>query len=53
MTIVGQPINLTATPQPASMRLPCPQLGEHTDDVLAGLGYDQAQIADLHERGIV
>lgn len=53
VTIVGQPINLAATPQPARMRLPCPQLGEHTDDVLAELGYDQAQIADLYERGIV
>ena len=53
VTIVGQPINLSATPQPERMRLPCPQLGEHTEEVLAGLGYDQAQIADLSERGIV
>ena len=28
-----------------------PELGEHTDDVLAGVGYDQARIAALHARG--
>ena len=28
-------------------------LGEHSDDVLADLGYDAAQIAQLHELGIV
>ena len=51
--IVGQPIHLTRTPQPDRMRLPTPQLGEHTDAVLAQLGYDDNAIADLHERGVV
>ncbi|MGP9827690.1 CaiB/BaiF CoA transferase family protein [Ectopseudomonas khazarica] len=30
-----------------------PQLGEHTDDVLAGLGLSEAQVAGLRERGII
>jgi crotonobetainyl-CoA:carnitine CoA-transferase CaiB-like acyl-CoA transferase len=33
--------------------LPPPWLGEHTDSILAGLGYDAAEIAALHERGDV
>jgi formyl-CoA transferase len=30
-----------------------PLLGEHSDDVLADLGYDASQIAELHARGVV
>jgi len=33
--------------------LPPPWLGEHTDSILAELGYDAAKIAALHERGDV
>ena len=33
--------------------LPPPWLGEHTDSILAELGYDAAEIAALHERGDV
>ena len=33
--------------------LPPPWLGEHTDSILTELGYDQAEIAALHERGDV
>src|SRR6185437_9803931 len=47
--VVGQPITLTAAPQPEAMR-PTPELGEHTDAILAGLGYDAAAIAGLRER---
>ncbi len=51
-------INLTVPPyrmdrtQPIIRRAP-PMLGEHTDEVLASLGYSGVQIADLHERGAV
>jgi crotonobetainyl-CoA:carnitine CoA-transferase CaiB-like acyl-CoA transferase len=50
--VVGQPITLDGSPQPESMR-PSPELGEHTDAVLADLGFAADAIADLRERGIV
>jgi crotonobetainyl-CoA:carnitine CoA-transferase CaiB-like acyl-CoA transferase len=53
-------IDLIASPlsqmsaSPASIRLPPPLLGEHTDDVLGGLqGYDAARIAELRAAGII
>jgi crotonobetainyl-CoA:carnitine CoA-transferase CaiB-like acyl-CoA transferase len=30
-----------------------PALGEHTDEVLAGLGFDAARIAALRKAGVV
>ncbi len=35
------------------IRKPTPYKGEHTDEVLAEIGYSQQQIADLRERGVV
>ncbi len=32
---------------------PIPEVGEHTDAVLTGIGYDAATIADLRMRGVV
>ena len=51
-------INLTVPPyrmdrtQPIIRRAP-PMLGEHTDEVLASLGYSGEQIAVMHESGAV
>jgi formyl-CoA transferase len=50
--VVGQPINMSAAPQPEVLR-PTPELGEHTDAILAGLGYDAAAIAGLREKGAI
>jgi formyl-CoA transferase len=50
--VVGQPINMSAAPQPDELR-PTPELGEHNDDVLRELGYDAAAIAGLRARGVV
>lgn len=50
--VVGQPINMSAAPQPRELR-PTPELGEHTDDVLRSLGYDQTAIAALRTSGAV
>jgi crotonobetainyl-CoA:carnitine CoA-transferase CaiB-like acyl-CoA transferase len=50
--VVGQPINMTANPQPEAMRH-TPALGEHTDAILSGLGYGADAIADLRERRII
>jgi formyl-CoA transferase len=42
---------LSATP--GAIRSPAPKLGEHTDEVLALVGYSADEIARLRERGIV
>ena len=38
---------------PGSIHSPAPDLGAHTEDVLAGIGRDAAAIAALRERGVV
>src|ERR1700712_4870151 len=50
--VVGQPINLTDNPQPEALGA-TPELGQHTDAILAGLGYDAEAIADLRTRGVI
>jgi crotonobetainyl-CoA:carnitine CoA-transferase CaiB-like acyl-CoA transferase len=35
------------------VRRPAPELGQHTHEVLAELGYADAAIRDLHQRKIV
>ena len=50
--VVGQPINLSAAPQPKKLK-PTPELGEHTDRVLKGLGYDTKTIKALRNSGII
>ena len=49
--LVGQAVELSRTPW--GLRTPTPEKGEHTDAVLASLGYDTATIADLRERGVI
>jgi crotonobetainyl-CoA:carnitine CoA-transferase CaiB-like acyl-CoA transferase len=46
---VGVPFKLAATP--ATVRTPPPLFGEHTDEVLAELGYDVAAVAALRAAG--
>jgi alpha-methylacyl-CoA racemase len=50
--LLGVPVKFSRTPGDPS-RLPGPGLGEHTDDVLRGLGYDDGAIAALKEAGAV
>src|SRR5580692_6753194 len=50
--IVGQPIHLSAYPQPARLK-PTPDQGQHTDEVLKEYGYDPATIAGFHQNGVV
>ena len=37
------------TPEPARMRLPTPDCGQHNDEILRDLGYNQAEIAELRD----
>jgi alpha-methylacyl-CoA racemase len=50
--LLGLPIKLSRTPGDPTQR-PGPVLGEHTDDVLRSLGYDDAAIGALKESGAV
>jgi crotonobetainyl-CoA:carnitine CoA-transferase CaiB-like acyl-CoA transferase len=51
MNLLGQAINLSRyTPRTG---MPTPNSGEHTDEVLQGIGLDAAAITDLKSRGIV
>ena len=47
---VGNPIKLSASPTDIG---PAPLLGEHRDEVLKALGYDDAEIAGLKKDGAV
>ena len=49
--LLGQAIEMSRTP--FEMRSAAAERSEHTDLVLAEIGYDAAAIADLRERGIV
>lgn len=49
--VIGQPIDLSRTPP--QFRRPPPDLGEHTVEVLADLGYSDDDIAVLRRDGII
>jgi len=48
---LGVPVKLGRTP--GGVRAPGPVLGEHTDEVLAALGYSESEVAALKESGAV
>jgi formyl-CoA transferase len=48
---VASPLRLQDNPP--VLRRPPPALGEHTDEVLAELGFDAQRIAAMHAAGIV
>ena len=49
--IVGQPIHMSRTPW--RMRTITPDAGEHTEEILSALGYDQQTIDRFKNQGIV
>jgi crotonobetainyl-CoA:carnitine CoA-transferase CaiB-like acyl-CoA transferase len=51
LRLVAQAMRLSRTPSEIRMRPP--ECGEHTGEILKGLGYSAADIADLRTRGVV
>jgi len=49
--LVGEPMALDGTRPP--IRSATPEIGEHTEQVLRGLGYDDAAIAALRARNVI
>jgi crotonobetainyl-CoA:carnitine CoA-transferase CaiB-like acyl-CoA transferase len=50
-TATGWPAPVTG--QPFDVARPAPALGEHTEEVLAGIGYSADDVTDLRKRGVV
>ena len=50
--VVGQPITMSRSAQPAALG-PTPDLGQHTDEVLKGLGHSAKAIKELRAKGAV
>ena len=51
MKTLGTPIKFSGTP--GSVRHPAPLLGEHTREILSGLGYSAAQVDALEHEGAI
>ncbi len=51
LRVVGNPIRMSRTP--ASVRLPPPSLGEHTNEILRELSFSEERIRRLRELGII
>jgi crotonobetainyl-CoA:carnitine CoA-transferase CaiB-like acyl-CoA transferase len=51
LNVVGQPMSLSRTP--SEMRMPTPDFGQHTEEVLTEMGYDHTAIAGLRQRGVI
>jgi crotonobetainyl-CoA:carnitine CoA-transferase CaiB-like acyl-CoA transferase len=49
--VIPPPVRFHEAPQ--SVRRPAPLVGEHTDEVLAQVGYDEAAIAELRAGGAI
>ena len=50
--VVGNPINLTASPQPKKLK-PTPELSQHTNAVLKSLGMSAKKIKELRAAGAI
>jgi formyl-CoA transferase len=51
LKVPGIAPKLSATP--GAIRSAAPNLGEHTEEVLRGLGYDEARIGELRTKGVI
>jgi crotonobetainyl-CoA:carnitine CoA-transferase CaiB-like acyl-CoA transferase len=53
LRMVGQGLQMGGTPLPASLRRHAPEAGEHTDEILADLGYSRHEIARLRRDKVI
>jgi formyl-CoA transferase len=51
LKLVNQAVRLSRTP--ATMARPTPERGEHSDEILRELGYDNTRIGELRSRGVI
>jgi formyl-CoA transferase len=51
VSVVASPISMTGYGK--DIRLPTPELGQHTRDVLHDAGYSDAEIEDLRRKGVI
>ena len=51
MKLIGNAVDMSRTPP--RIERPPPMLGEHTDEILAALGYDDAALARFRAEGVV
>jgi len=51
LDLIGQPVTLSRTP--SRLDKATPERGEHTDDVLGDLGYDDEAVAGFRESGVI
>jgi crotonobetainyl-CoA:carnitine CoA-transferase CaiB-like acyl-CoA transferase len=49
--VVASPLNFSGLTR--DVRLPTPEAGDHTEEVLTSVGYTDEELADLRQRGIV
>jgi crotonobetainyl-CoA:carnitine CoA-transferase CaiB-like acyl-CoA transferase len=49
--VVANPIRLSKTP--ATIRMPAPEFGQHTEEILLEYGYTWEDISHLREQGII
>jgi len=50
LKMMAMPVSFDAAPR--RVNRPPPQLGEHTAEILAGLGYDAAAVDQLQREGV-
>ena len=51
LAVVGQPVALSRTP--SKIAVPPPEIGQHTDEVLAEFGFGASEIAALHNAKVL
>jgi formyl-CoA transferase len=51
MKLIGNAVDMSRTPP--SIDRPPPVLGEHTEEILASLGYDSEKISSLRNQGAI